>query len=868
MVNTLSATYGKLYEAQLAIEKKYKQGASDRLAAMFEKCEKEGRASSVSLGQKLLDHQFKTVKENITLLVDKLLAPKAGQKANYTYIIVELAGLYEGNRERLLDMLTFIPFSALLSAALQNRANAGFVSATLSALSHIIGAEIQEEATADVFLKSLEDNIEGKVLDGIKKRKDRHYKTAFLDKTMKGEGFSKLSWDSVSRASLGAKLLELSIEGSGYFELVHAKGPKGDAVLEIRPTQWLVEAWKDNTAAAVLRAYRACPTVIPPAPWETVFEGGYYGDLRGRQPMLRSEAFRQWQGPSNVYNKEYLEKISQLDLKEVRTALDHIQRTPWVINRETLEVVQAIINRGGDFAGIARIDDSPRLPELTGDFTEEDLKKHKKKLAQWHADEHIRTSKALRCLSILKVAEEFSEFDKIYFPMNCDFRGRCYPIPSFSPQGDDITKGLLLFADPPECHSMVDIEWLMVHGANLAGVDKVSFEDRRQWVKDHEEQILRSAQDPLGFTWWATLDDNSIQFLAFCFEWTKWKQWEKEHGTPEGFKTGIPVAFDGTCSGLQHFSAILRDTVGGTAVNLVPSDSPQDIYRSVAEKVNVLLEKDAKKGTMDEEAETTKGEPYLKLGTKTLAQQWLLYGVNRKVTKRCVMTFAYGSKEYGFKGQILEDVIKKAKNEHRGDMFVKPVQAAAYLAKLIWKVIQEVVVKAVEGMNWLQKMARMVCKDGNVVTWVTPLGLPIQQAYMESNMEVFRLRFGGSIKRLYSSKPSGNIDKIAQVNGIAPNFIHSLDASHLQLTVLEAYDRGIQHFAMIHDSFGSPVAQAQEMFQTVRYTFHKMYTENNVLENFARDMDAFIDPNASLPVIPACGRLNLETVLNSPYMFA
>jgi DNA-directed RNA polymerase len=187
---------------------------------------------------------------------------------------------------------------------------------------------------------------------------------------------------------------------------------------------------------------------------------------------------------------------------------------------------------------------------------------------------------------------------------------------------------------------------------------------------------------------------------------------------------------------------------------------------------------------------------------------------------------------------------------------------------LIWKVIQEVVVKAVEGMNWLQKMARMVCKDGNVVTWVTPLGLPIQQAYMESNMEVFRLRFGGSIKRLYSSKPSGNIDKIAQVNGIAPNFIHSLDASHLQLTVLEAYDRGIQHFAMIHDSFGSPVAQAQEMFQTVRYTFHKMYTENNVLENFARDMDAFIDPNASLPVIPACGRLNLETVLNSPYMFA
>ncbi|GBG55184.1 hypothetical protein SPFL3102_03554 [Sporomusaceae bacterium FL31] len=861
----LKDIYGNLYEQQLTKETEYKNGASARLQALYEFRKKEGAASSLSLGQKLLNRQFETVRGNITLLVDKLTAPKAGQKASYTYIVRDLVDIYSEDRNKLIDMLTFIPFSALLNSAI--RSVSDFNHITISALSNAVGKEIQEEAVADAFLKDLDEATAGRMIDSVKKRKDRHYKTHFMKHAMQQENFQGYSWDTTSRAALGAKLIELTIEGSGYFELKHGVGAKGDAIAEIHATQWLIEAWQDNEARAIMRAYRTCPTIIPPAPWTTVFEGGYYGDLRGRQPLLRAEALK-GQGSINIYNREYLAKISQLDLKEVREAVNRCQETPWKINKEVLEVVKEIIARGGDFAGIARQTPIPLLPELMGEYTEEDLKNHKKALAQRYIEDHKRTTKALRALSHLKIAEEFSEYSQIYFPYNMDFRGRVYPIPAFSPQGDDINKGLLLFANPPECTSMVDIEWLMVHGANLAGIDKVSFEERKQWVREHEEQILKSAADPLGFTWWANLDDCSIQFLGFCFEWTKWKAWEAAKGTPEGFKTGIAVAFDGTCSGLQHFSAILRDPVGGGAVNLVPDTKPNDIYRVVAEKVTEVLHIDAKKGTLDEQKETQEGESYLKLGTKSLAQQWLMYGVNRKVTKRCVMTFAYGSKEYGFKQQILKDVIKKAKDDKKGDMFIKGDQAAGYLAKLIWTIIQEVVVKAVQGMAWLQKMARLVCKEGSVVTWFTPMGLPIQQAYMESDTEVFRLRFGGGFRRLYTAKPSGNIDKHSQVNGIAPNFIHSLDAAHLQLTIIEAAKKGIQHFAMIHDSYGSPVAQAQQMYETVRETFLRMYTENNVLENFARDMEPFIDPETELPAIPKRGKLDLEVILESPYMFA
>ena len=51
----------------------------------------------------------------------------------------------------------------------------------------------------------------------------------------------------------------------------------------------------------------------------------------------------------------------------------------------------------------------------------------------------------------------------------------------------------------------------------------------------------------------------------------------------------MPIALDGTCNGLQHYAAMLRDEVGGKAVNLVPSDKPSDVYGDVAKIVRDKL---------------------------------------------------------------------------------------------------------------------------------------------------------------------------------------------------------------------------------------------------------------------------------------
>ena len=107
-----------------------------------------------------------------------------------------------------------------------------------------------------------------------------------------------------------------------------------------------------------------------------------------------------------------------------------------------------------------------------------------------------------------------------------------------------------------------------------------------------------------------------------------------EQGTD--YVSHIPVAFDGSCSGIQHFSAMLKDEIGGTAVNLVPDDKVHDIYGIVAEHVKQAVMKDAAEGTEDELKTAEDGTEYVSKGTKALANEWLAYGITRKVTKRSV----------------------------------------------------------------------------------------------------------------------------------------------------------------------------------------------------------------------------------------
>lgn len=189
----------------------------------------------------------------------------------------------------------------------------------------------------------------------------------------------------------------------------------------------------------------------------------------------------------------------------------------------------------------------------------------------------------MRCSAILKLnqADQFKNFEKIYFPYNVDFRGRAYPVPPhLSNIGSDLCRGMLTFAEKKPLGRR-GLYWLKVHLANLAGNDKISFDERAAFTDENMENVRACVNDPFGENrWWMTLDD-PFQAMATCHEIVN----AIDSGNPENFMSSLPVHMDGSCNGLQHYAALGRDTVGGTAVNLCPADRPQDVYSGVMEEV-------------------------------------------------------------------------------------------------------------------------------------------------------------------------------------------------------------------------------------------------------------------------------------------
>ncbi|MGL5567195.1 MAG: DNA-directed RNA polymerase, partial [Plesiomonas sp.] len=543
------------------------------------------------------------------------------------------------------------------------------------------------------------------VSPNLAKRKGDLFKREFLKAVEHGmleDG--KLSeyepWAEAEAYHVGVKMIELCISAAGLCSVETQQ--QDSKASSVQTFVSLTEEWskKLTTRAGALAGVSPMfqPCVVPPKPWTSVQGGGYWA--KGRRPL----------NLIRVGSKKALMRYNEIEMPQVYSAINIIQNTAWKINPDVLRVVNEIVH--WDNCPVEDVPSADAMPkpkcpeEIAAD--PELLKKWKRNAAGLYRKEKARQSRRLSLEFALEQANKFADYDAIWFPYNMDWRGRVYAVSMFNPQGNDMTKGLLTFAEKIALGEE-GAYWLAVHGSNCAGVDKVSLDDRVKWVHDNEEHILASARDPLGYTWWAEQDSSSFCLLAFCFDWLGYV----ESGRSVNYESSLPLAFDGTCSGLQHFSAMLRDEVGGAAVNLLPSDKPQDIYGIVAQKVVIELNKLLLAGSEDETKvveDKKTGELIEKviLGDKTLAAQWLEYGVTRGVTKRSVMTLAYGSKKFGFSEQVMEDTVQPALDAGKGNMFTMPKQAATFLAGLIWDAVGVTVIAAVQAMEWLQKAANLV----------------------------------------------------------------------------------------------------------------------------------------------------------------
>jgi DNA-directed RNA polymerase len=808
-----------LYEVQRGLEQESVELGIKRYRAAL-----AGGLDSVQPGIALMKRTIGPVAKRIEAFAELNRQGRAGKNMALAFFLEQFDA----------DVVAYIVVRKIISALAQRT--------PLGRLASAIGSTL-EDAINFEKLRTEAPGLYKQLQRRIATRKDAGVRHFVMRRQAKYAGIKTVEWEQGSRLRLGLMLVEFVRESTDLIQTVKiARGAK-DTPFYVIPTA--------GSAAFLEAAHNRCellapvnlPMVVQPKAWSTPFNGGY---LEQRSTLLK------------VRNQEYLTELASADLSRLYPALNALQDTRWRINGGVFSTLKQVWDSGMTLGGLPSRDSLILPVSPQADFevpkearTEEQtarIKAWKSAANAVYAENMRLESKRVALAQRLWVAEKFAEFEAIYFPHALDWRGRAYPIPAtLSPQGDDTAKALLEFADGVPLGDN-GAYWLAVHGANCFGVDKVSFEARIKWVEENTDAIREVAFDPIRNRMW-TEADAPWQFLAFAKEWAGLQMHVAAGGAQEDFVSHLPVGLDGSCNGLQNFSAMLRDEVGGAATNLVPSEKPSDIYTEVAKVSQKIVEFDAGSGNEQ-------------------ALQWI-GKIDRKITKRNAMTYAYAATQYGFKDQLLDQMKKHA--DENGEALIEGDQfkAAVYLAGVNYRAIGQVVVAARSAMGWLVSASRVAAQDSLPIRWTTPIGLPVIQNYRAFDGKWVWGHIAGERVQILYSVESEKLDKRKQSQGIAPNFVHSMDAAHLMATINACAGQGITSFAMVHDSYGTHAGNIDVLAYELRRAFVDQYS-SDVLGTFREQLVAQLPPElaAKIPPLPPTGKLDLEAIMDSEYFFA
>lgn len=803
-------------ELQIELEQKLLQKTAERFHENNAKAAKGGRGSETDAARRL----YKLfIQDTVNSLEE---------------YIIHYEGI-GGRQVKYLGLLKRVDPELAVSIALNElfdnvfQADRGLQDAILK-----IGARIEDDIKFSKFQKENPEYYDVVIRD-FKTKGTTNYRHMHRVLTLKMHELNIAwnDWTSLERVNVGEIVAKVIIEATGLFEIkkaVQLGTRKQISTLQFtdKTAEWLD---KFSEYAQFLRPLGA-PCIIEPKPWESLYHGGFYSpEMQSKFPFVRTRHLKQLQGA---------------DLSRHMQAVNKLQQTAWQINPQVNHFFTwALKNNITSIIGLPAsqkyiFPEAPNCPKENPTQEQlDELHKWKRDTARLHTKERKRHADAMALWRISTMAEEYRNYDKFYFVYTTDFRGRIYPVTSgLSPQGADYSKGLLRFSEGKELGTDGAF-WFKVHGANLLGYDKDSYEGRVDYIMQPGRlDSIRRVRDDLCSIETAKFiagADKPLQFLAWCLEFAEYLD------VGDSFESHLPVGLDGSCNGLQNFSAVLRDEVGGLATNVLPSDKPNDIYGEVA---RVAI---GKLHACDPEV-------------KPIADKLLHLGITRKTTKRSVMTLPYGLTKHS-SSQYIGDWLHENHEVHF-PTFTEFNQAKQLLNTVVWDSIGEVVKAAREGMDWLQDVAKLAGKEDKALVWTSPSGFRVYQRDSKSKVRRVRSALDGVSK--YNIKEyTDQLDTQALKNGSAPNFIHSMDAAHLVLTVLES--NGIDNWQMIHDDFGCHACDIPELHRAIRIAFYKMYDGIDRLAVFADEIHSALD--SELPDRPQMGTMKVKDVLESEYFF-
>ena len=793
---------GTILQRQINLEHEAIERGAHRYRRLAREAIERGEAASLKPIERFVVHWLGPLSESIRQEQEQVRLGEPGKgRSLYGPVLLSLPP----------DVLSVITIHETLGRCIKQTRSAELV----SRLAYSVGSACVAEVHMNMMKKDDRSSVED--LDRRFKRLNTQRVNWWAKQTLKEN-----LWSRKVCVHLGAVLLHLMTRSA-------ARGSYED---KFQPAFHHGMMWWDNQKKGVIRIDqevvdkieeghefrqnlrpRYKPMLCPPHLWSKETPAGGY--IRVRTPLLSKPT------PSQ---ESALEEAS---LDSVYEGLNALNQTEWRINARLLEVIEAIWETGGGEVGVPHGSNFPmpdRPPNI--DTDDEVKKKWKSEAHEIHSKNAALKGERVEFFNKLLLAREMVKEEGFFLPHIFDFRSRAYVIPLYiSHQNDDVSRSLLLLKESKPL-SERGRRRLHIHLANMWGEDKCSFDDRLKWVDENRSWAEECGTWPMENTRWMDAEE-PLQFLAACVALID----------PE-VASRLPVHADGTANALQWYAALGRDSDGAAAVNMTRSDKPNDPYTDVLAEVSMRVDADCGQGHKVANA----------------VRKHLL----RKTLKQTAMTSTYGVTRHGAADQIRSQ-LKKAGMER--DLLGK---SSIYLSNHTLEAVGEVVVSAKEIMAWIASSIREICTvyPHGDVSWTTPIGFPVVQPYKNYRTATIRTVLQTVVVGYRSHGVP--VARRRQVMAGPPNFIHSLDATHMLLTAISCSDEDID-FAAVHDCFWTHAETMDELDVILRREFvelNKEYGLSNLYEEWQQ-----VFPLADLKPPPERGKFNIEEVLDAPYFF-
>jgi len=563
-----------------------------------------------------------------------------------------------------------------------------------------------------------------------------------------------------------------------------------------------------------------------------------------------------------------------LDARFIKS-LETLRQQPWEINLPVLEAMKA--NPPTTKLELVTVDGEIIQLDVTAQHSIKDLPKGVLNIDRTvflgKADPKLQKllSKYYEYHQIIRKADAVLEHGQpFYQEVSCDYRGRVYYAESFLEfQGSDNARSLFLFHNKKEM-TEVGYRWLCIHtascynesytldelkdmkwlktdyveylkeeGLDSISLDKMTLDDRAEWVEQNLSNIWFVAEanqpDPKA--------EKVSSFLACCIEIMEYQK-HLLQGTP--CMSGFPIPIDGSNNGWQHLAAISKDKQAGGLVSLTPSTIQKDFYVAVAKELITIMP--------DWFAERNIPMKHIRKG----------------IAKRGSMTRAYSAGKQRIAKNMYDDCHMEG---FTSKYSIDEAQCDVLAGNLI-KAINTVCAGPLKTTKYLQKIAEHELNSGRLnLEWHTPSGFPvIYKAYLQHERKQ-----RGTIKGIEGNK-DGRVTHVVKVDfvnkegdkvpcrrsfasGISPNVVHSYDAAHMANTIVSFNGS----FAAVHDSFSCHADDVTFLQEVTKMTFIAQYDVPNSFELIEEAL--MLNKDSFQMDQPQLGDLDVNDVKDSEYFF-